>query len=114
MLAYIPYMDPMGYGCRINLSNSCKFHLITVITMGVSEKNVGAFFSEPGRRWAAGSCSGTGQGIAFRILPPAGHLVVERITPGTPAEALHLPKVHAESGLGAFMALVPIHVIMHA
>eukprot|EP00435_Cladocopium_sp_Y103_P029495 s2903_g7.t1 len=31
-------------------------------------------------------------GIAFRILPPAGHLVVERITPGTPAEALHLPK----------------------
>ena len=44
MLAYIPYMDPMGYGCRINLSNSCKFHLITVITMGVSEKNVGIFF----------------------------------------------------------------------
>ncbi|CAK9033566.1 unnamed protein product [Durusdinium trenchii] len=31
-------------------------------------------------------------GIAFKILPPAGHLVVERITPGSPAEALMLPK----------------------
>ncbi|CAJ1374608.1 unnamed protein product [Effrenium voratum] len=31
-------------------------------------------------------------GIAFKILPPAGHLVVEKITPGTPAEALRLPK----------------------
>ncbi|CAE7356164.1 unnamed protein product [Symbiodinium natans] len=31
-------------------------------------------------------------GIAFKILPPAGHLVVERISAGTPAEALHLPK----------------------
>ena len=67
----------------------------------------------PRHRWAPGSCSGWlhSQGIAFRILPPAGHLVVERITPGSPAEALHLPKVHAESGLGAFMALVPIHMM---
>ena len=32
------------------------------------------------------------RGIAFKILPPAGHLVVEKITPGTPAEALRLPK----------------------
>ena len=31
-------------------------------------------------------------GIAFKVLPPAGHLVVERISPGTPAEALRLPK----------------------
>ena len=52
--------------------------------------------------------NGRSQGIAFRLLPPAGHLVVERITPGSPAEALHLPKVHGRRvgtwsvhGLGA-------------
>ena len=61
--------------------DSIIFHLLT---LGISEKNLGAFRGS----WHS-------QGIAFRILPPAGHLVVERITPGTPAEALHLPKVQS-------------------
>lgn len=41
-----PYMNPymIPYGCRINLANSCKFHLITVITMGVSKKCWCIFF----------------------------------------------------------------------